>query len=63
MQCRQRIPDYQTGIELFLRYLCAEDTGVIGDVTEISAADSAVRVLVIPTDEELGIARRTYEYQ
>lgn len=30
--------------------------------TDISAADSAVRVLVIPTDEELGIARRTYEY-
>ena len=29
----------------------------------ISAADSAVRVLVIPTNEELGIARRTYEYQ
>ena len=31
--------------------------------TEISASDSAVRVLVIPTDEELGIARRTFEYQ
>ena len=30
---------------------------------EISAPDSAVRVLVIPTNEELGIARRTYEYQ
>ena len=29
----------------------------------ISAADSAVRVLVIPTNEELGIARRTYEYK
>lgn len=29
----------------------------------ISAADSAVCVLVIPTNEELGIARRTYEYQ
>ena len=29
----------------------------------ISAADSAVRVLVIPTNEELGIARRPYEYQ
>lgn len=28
----------------------------------ISAADSKVKVLVIPTDEELGIARRTYEY-
>ncbi len=28
----------------------------------ISAADSKVKVLVVPTDEELGIARRTYEY-
>ena len=32
------------------------------DEPEISAGDSAVKVLVIPTDEELGIARRTYEY-
>lgn len=31
--------------------------------TVISADDSAVQVLVIPTNEELGIARRTYEYQ
>ena len=30
---------------------------------EISASGSAVRVLVIPTNEELGIARRTYEYR
>lgn len=30
---------------------------------EISAVDSTVKVLVIPTDEELGIARRTYSYQ
>ncbi len=30
---------------------------------EISAADSRVKVLVIPTNEELGIARRTYEYR
>ncbi len=29
----------------------------------ISADDSAVKVLVIPTDEELGIARRTWGYQ
>lgn len=28
----------------------------------ISTADSVVRVRVIPTDEELGIARRAYEY-
>ena len=30
--------------------------------TDISAPDSSVRVLIIPTNEELGIARRTYEY-
>ena len=30
---------------------------------EISASDSKVKVLVIPTNEELGIARRTYEYR
>lgn len=29
----------------------------------ISSGDSAVRVRVIPTDEELGIARRAYTYQ
>lgn len=29
---------------------------------EISAPDSKVRVFVIPTDEELGIARRTYAF-
>ena len=29
----------------------------------ISSPDSAVKVLVIPTDEELGIARRTYEFR
>lgn len=29
----------------------------------VSADDSAVKILVIPTNEELGIARRTYEYQ
>ncbi|MBR6322040.1 MAG: acetate kinase, partial [Lachnospiraceae bacterium] len=29
----------------------------------ISAPDSTVKVLVIPTDEELGIARRTYEFR
>ena len=29
----------------------------------ISAPDSAVKVLVIPTAEELGIARRTYEFR
>jgi acetate kinase len=30
---------------------------------DISGEGSRVRVLVIPADEELGIARRTYEYQ
>lgn len=38
-----------------------EEKNHAGD-TDISAADSAVKILVIPTDEELGIARRTYEY-
>ncbi len=31
-------------------------------VTVISAEDSAVKVMVIPANEELGIARRTYEF-
>ena len=30
--------------------------------SDISAEGSAVKVLVIPTNEELGIARRTFEY-
>ena len=29
---------------------------------EIQGADSRVKIMVIPTNEELGIARRTYEY-
>lgn len=33
------------------------------DATVISAADSKVKVMVIPTNEELGIARRTYEFE
>ena len=33
-----------------------------GDVTAISAAESGTEVLVIPTNEEIGIARRTYEF-
>ena len=32
-----------------------------GDIRAISAAHSAVRALVIPANEELGIARRTHE--
>ena len=36
--------------------------GCSGDVTVISAADSGTKVLVIPTNEEIGIARRTYEF-
>lgn len=34
-----------------------------GDVTEISTKNSKTRVFVIPTNEEIGIARRTYEYK
>ncbi len=33
------------------------------DATVISSDDSKVKVMVIPTNEELGIARRTYEFQ
>ncbi len=33
------------------------------DAAVISSADSKVKVMVIPTNEELGIARRTYEFQ
>ncbi len=33
------------------------------DATVISTDDSAVKVMVIPANEELGIARRTYEFQ
>ncbi len=40
-----------------------EKNAAADGICEISTADSAARVLVIPTDEELGIARRTYEYQ
>ncbi len=32
------------------------------DATVISSSDSKVKVMVIPTNEELGIARRTYEF-
>lgn len=57
-----------------LRRMVCEKLGVLGVVLDASknsghrgsgdltAADSRVRVLVIPTNEELGIARRTYEY-
>lgn len=34
-----------------------------GEIAEISAKDSCVRTLVIPTNEEIGIARRTYEFE
>lgn len=56
-----------------LRERVCEKLGLLGvkldeeknaqNATVISAGDSAVRVLVIPTNEELGIARRTYEYR
>ena len=56
----------------FVRKRVCEKLGLLGvklnedrnerNETEISAEDSHVKVLVIPTNEELGIARRTYEY-
>ena len=57
-----------------IRKMVCEKLGVLGAVLseekntalrgegEISSADSSVKVLVIPTDEELGIARRTYAF-
>jgi acetate kinase len=33
--------------------------GVIGEVTEIQTAESQVKVLIIPTNEELEIAQQT----
>ena len=35
--------------------------GMRGDEMDISAADSRVKVLVIPTDEEMTIAKDTYD--
>lgn len=58
-----------------LRRLVCEKLGVLGVAldtaknaasrgpAELHQPESRVQVLVIPTDEELGIARRTYEYQ
>lgn len=56
----------------YIRARVCEKLGLLGvkldpdrnsrDEEVISSDDSAVRVLVIPTNEELGIARRTYEY-
>ena len=40
-----------------------EKNGKVPENGVISADDSAVKVLVIPTDEERGIARRTYAFQ
>lgn len=40
-----------------------EKNQAVTGVSDITAAGSNVTVLVIPTDEELGIARRTYEYK
>lgn len=34
-----------------------------GDIRILSSADSKVKVWVIPANEELGVARRTYEYR
>ena len=40
-----------------------EKNKAVNGVSDITADGSNVTVLVIPTDEELGIARRTYEYK
>ena len=57
-----------------LRRMVCEKLGVLGVVLDehknaghrgagdLTGLDSRVQVLVIPTNEELGIARRTYEY-
>lgn len=57
-----------------LRRMVCEKLGVLGVVLDehknaghrgagdLTGSDSRVQVLVIPTNEELGIARRTYEY-
>ncbi len=39
----------------------AKNDGMRGEEMEISAADSKVKILVIPTDEEMTIAKDTYE--
>lgn len=58
-----------------VRRMVCEKLGVLGVVldeeknrvsrgrAELTGEGSQVKVLVVPTDEELGIARRTYEYQ
>ena len=59
----------------FLRRRVCEKLGVLGVVLdnakneachgtllELTGQDSKVRVFAIPTNEELGIARRTYDY-
>ena len=38
-----------------------KNDGMRGDEMDISAADSRVKVLVIPTDEEMTIAKDTYD--
>jgi acetate kinase len=58
-----------------IRKLVCEKLGVMGvklsdeknrqcrGKAEISSEDSLVKILVIPTDEEIGIARRTFEFK
>lgn len=55
---RQRICEQlpHLGIEID----AARNLGEIGDFAEISGASSKVRILVIPTNEEIGIAREAY---
>jgi len=48
------------GLEAFgIRLDTDRNTGVSGDITEIQAAESAVKLLVVRTDEELEIADQT----
>ncbi len=58
-------PHYRTAVAEKLGFLgttiCEETNSVRGKEIEISTDDSALKLLVIPTDEELLIAQDTYE--
>jgi acetate kinase len=43
--------------------LSPEKNAACQGMADLSTADSQVAILVIPTDEEIGIARRTYEFK
>lgn len=55
---RQRI---LTGLEFLGVKVDQEKIGIRGKESVISAEDSKVKVLVVPTDEELMIAKDTFE--